>query len=1243
MSCSIALMSYRYPYGRQPACPRMNGQFKIPSVPLHRSTHAAGGSRSNTPKPSSSAATSWSVTRTQYGNGWLEAGRSSANISITQRQSSPVPKPGVEPVPVVANSTRNLMDMDNTLLNAVDLDVIEKQLGTAPIDSSKDQTYLTKDKRQSSLSRETQVKRKKRLMSGLIILDMTKPSETVSSSTSFVPDCTSKPIQAFPEKSTTTAVPRVPNRVPPPTTMIPREPTVELFDWDSEIFGSQLGNENQADSLEDNDEIPCYQETSNANLNCSQLFMQEVAREPNRPLTQPILSQQHISRTQQEAQENNVSYSQYIRNEYTMLEENRANVLDDHVDTQLVREYDSSQRRSNIEEDFRICEQNLTDMSNINWDESVAGVRPPPLAATKTQLGSIFGKTRLNGQAAQDSPKRVARKSAPLVSSHFQNKGPFYGLPNKIKDLLKEFRGITDMYDWQKECLSLPAIVERNNLIYALPTSGGKTLVAEIIIFREVLLRQRSVMFIVPYVSLAQEKLAALSPFAVAMEFLVEEYSGGKGIIPPRKRRKKQSIFVCTIEKALVLLDSLIEADRANEIGLLCIDELHMIGEPKRGANLEVLITKAIGIQAGIQIVGMSATIGNLEEIAKFMSADIFSQNFRPVELKEFVKCGNDLLEINHGAKTLEEAFRNKQTVDFEYSDAQRRIDPDHVIGLVMETIPKEPCLIFCPTKRQCEQLCSLLIAHLPSEMANFKASERSALVDLLANDGSTATLLPAAFRLGIAYHHSGLTFDERKLIEDAFRAKVLSLIICTSTLAAGVNLPAKRVIIRSPFIATNFLTLSKYKQMVGRAGRAGFGSECGESILICAKKDISAVCNLLCSPMDEAKSSLEADDFAHLKNLILSAIGLGICSTRNDIQSFVSKTLLAIQADRLEIDLPKATDRAITTLYKENAIKAKSDACLRNPANMTIQIDAADPSQRDIVTQNGRACPRDLEVYRESEGSAQGKIVKLLKKNARLEVNLLGKAAIRAGFHMERATRAYDELKRVGNGLNVNDELHLLYIIVMEDGGEIRPKEDDFISFFNKLSPEDTRIAKRFYISDFTISKILGRRLVPEDMIILRRFYRTLIVYDLWNLKPPQEVAARFGVDAGAVQSLMNNAASAASSLQRLCEQLPELWAYDLLLKRMVQRLAHCCTAELIPLMELPAVKIGRARQLYRAGYTSLSSIAKATASDLVGAIEHMSFRTAIQLILTAKAKLMEEFEELRDRMDEYLYLNNK
>lgn len=144
-----------------------------------------------------------------------------------------------------------------------------------------------------------------------------------------------------------------------------------------------------------------------------------------------------------------------------------------------------------------------------------------------------------------------------------------------------------------------------------------------------------------------------------------------------------------------------------------------------------------------------------------------------------------------------------------------QRADPDHIAGLVSEVIPNESCLIFCPSKKNCEDLASLLCRLLPQKYyKEHKKTERKNLIEAIKNDigGTICPILGKTIMYGIAYHHSGLTSDERRHLEDAFRLGILSVITCTSTLAAGVNLPAKRVIIRSPYVGKDFITLSKYK-----------------------------------------------------------------------------------------------------------------------------------------------------------------------------------------------------------------------------------------------------------------------------------------------------------------------------------------------------------------------------------------------------------------------------------------------
>jgi len=93
--------------------------------------------------------------------------------------------------------------------------------------------------------------------------------------------------------------------------------------------------------------------------------------------------------------------------------------------------------------------------------------------------------------------------------------------------------------------------------------------------------------------------------------------------------------------------------------------------------------------------------------------------------------------------------------------------------------------------------------------------------------------VLKEVVKYGIAYHHSGLTNDEKEIIERGYRSGALFVLVATSTLSTGINLPAKAVIFKTPFVALNYMDSAKYKQMSGRAGRTGFDSK-GESIMVC-------------------------------------------------------------------------------------------------------------------------------------------------------------------------------------------------------------------------------------------------------------------------------------------------------------------------------------------------------------------------------------------------------------------------
>lgn len=776
--------------------------------------------------------------------------------------------------------------------------------------------------------------------------------------------------------------------------------------------------------------------------------------------------------------------------------------------------------------------------------------------------------------------------------------GPFYGLSSKVKTLLQQHRGISNLYKWQDECLNLPAVLEGKNLIYSLPTSGGKTLVAEILIMRELLCKKRDAILILPFVSIVQEKVRGLSPFGIDLDFLVEEYAGSKGKFPPLKRRKRQSLYIATIEKAHSLVNSLIENNRMDSLGLVVVDELHMIGEGgSRGATLESTLLKIIYTQKNIQIVGMSATLSNISDLQTFLGAEVYSNNFRPVELTEYAKLQDNIYQVNPKAKCPEDQLVHDRVVMYKYSPDMTRVDGDHLLGLVLEVIPEKSCLLFCPTKKNCENvammLCKLLVKH-HHELSLVKKTERKALLKELYNDGAgkICPVLQYTLHFGVAYHHSGLTADERRLIEDAYAEGTLCLLTCTSTLAAGVNLPAKRVILRSPYVGSQFITRSQYKQMVGRAGRAGIDSS-GESILITKPSDTEKVGELLTAPLEVCHSSLMHDDGKGIRGLILSAVGLQMTKTTQEVFTCMEKTLLSVQASHgVPCDIVDLTRQSLQQLVDLGLVVQK------------------------------RTSPQETDT-----------------DSHHLEVTMLGRATFKGSVNLDWSARLYSDLHQGEESLVLSSHLHLLYLVTPYDMvSMVSPSWIIYFQEMSTLNPVELKMAALIGVPEGYIArKASGQKSRQKvDEFVVSRFYLTLMLYELWKQRSVWEVSEKFQQTRGFIQNLLSSAASFASCVYHFCQELDEFWPYQDLFGNFVQRLSYCVSSELIPLMEIPGVKLGRAKQMYSVGYRTLAQVANADPEDLVKKIKQIPRKVAQQIVTAAKMLLNEKAEALWQEVED-------
>ncbi len=558
-----------------------------------------------------------------------------------------------------------------------------------------------------------------------------------------------------------------------------------------------------------------------------------------------------------------------------------------------------------------------------------------------------------------------------------------WGLPEGVLSQYSE-RGIESMFEWQAECLMLPDVLSGRNLVYSAPTSAGKTLVAELLMLKCVLETKRKGIFILPFVSIAHEKLNYLQAILEPQGVRVGGFIGNQS---PPGGFSSVDIAICTIEKANSLANRLLEERTISDLGVVVVDELHMIGDQHRGYLLELLLTKLIyterkrdNCSKNIQVIAMSATLPNIDTLAKWLNAEVYCTDFRPTPLQEMVKIGPTLYDTEF-----------KKLRDYDQSESIPG-DEDDILLLCRERILEgHSVLIFCPTKAWCENLASTLAETQArctscSEMGGPGIINSHKLIGVCEQLRRTQVgldrILEKTIPNGVAFHHAGLTFEEREIVEGAFRQTIIKILIATSTLSSGVNLPARLVIVRTPFFQRSLLDILVYKQMVGRAGRKGV-DELGESILMCKPSERAKIVGLFKSTPKQIHSCLcpppdsKCKDLAAMKRALLEVMSSGVATTKQEIQLYASCSLHFAELEKSAIEsspnndamksMTTSLDTTLTFLLQNDFVSSRTKPIDINQEDDTPAQEYYYPTQLGLATVSSALSPDEaLVVFRE-------------------------------------------------------------------------------------------------------------------------------------------------------------------------------------------------------------------------------------------------------------------------------------
>ena len=512
-----------------------------------------------------------------------------------------------------------------------------------------------------------------------------------------------------------------------------------------------------------------------------------------------------------------------------------------------------------------------------------------------------------------------------------------FRIDERLKKMLEENWGITQLFPPQAR--ALPNSLDGRNLMLAIPTASGKSLVAHITMAHRLSndLKGMRGVYIVPLKALASEKFRELSEICKSVDLKVGLAIGDRS--SENNFVEDSDVLVCTSEK----LDSMLRSNPSlmDDIGIVVADEFHLLQDPSRGPTLEILLSRIRHRVEGAQILALSATVGNANDLAEWLDADLVKSEWRPIALYSGTLTGLDLryhsVESPGGDFSLPESKRLDGGVN---KNLHSVLDDTTEMSKQM--------LVFVASRSSAQKEARELSKHVKSKLDagghNFSDSvtesweEMANSLSVRESSSVTAKALANAVRGGVGFHHAGLTSSQRRVVEEGFRTGNLLCIVATPTLAQGVNLPASRVVIRdsrrwSTVAARSMpLPVMEVRQMMGRAGRPGF-DEFGESFLVSkSKQDEDSLIDLyLKGEPEDVTSKLanpgaqNAEEDGALLAHILSIVATAGIDDRDAISRFLTKTFLSSQMNPETLEA--RTDDVLYWLCENGMIERRGES----------------------------------------------------------------------------------------------------------------------------------------------------------------------------------------------------------------------------------------------------------------------------------------------------------------------------